>query len=144
MLQSYGQPNCCDNLIKKITKMQSKISRFASTLLCLQALRSIQSCNMAKSTEEIYLMVQNSAIDESIKDILTPIIESLKVKIADIIQLKNKVTYQTKKVSEIQQYSSKDSIIFRNLPLISGRSIMEDVLTFINKQLGVQMDQKTR
>ena len=36
----------------------------------------------------------------------------------------------------------KKSIIFRNLPLLSGRSIMEDVVTIINKQLGVQMGPK--
>ena len=82
-------------------------------------------------------MLKESAIDESIKSILIPIIESLKVKDAEIIELKNEVTYLIKKVNEMEQYS-----IFRNLPLLSGRSITEDVVTFINKQLGVQMGPK--
>ena len=76
---------------------------------------------MAKSTDEISLMLKESAIDESIKSILFPIIESLKVKDAEIIELKNEVTYLTKKVNEMEQCSSKDYIIFRNLPLSSGR-----------------------
>ena len=87
-------------------------------------------------------MAQNSAIDESIKDILTTIKANLKVKEAEIIQLKNEVTYLTEKVHEIEQYSSKDSINFRKLLLLSGRSNMDDVVTFINKQLGVQMGPK--
>ena len=42
-------------------------------------------------------MLKESAIDESIKSILIPIIESLKVKDAEIIELKNEVTYLIKK-----------------------------------------------
>ena len=68
----------------KLQNAKLQIGRFASALLCLQTLRSLQSCNMAKSTE-IFLMLQNSANDESIKDILIPIIESLKVKDTEII-----------------------------------------------------------
>ena len=52
---------------------------------------------MAKSTEEVSLMVGNSAIDQSIKDILTPIIENLKGKVAEKIQLKNEVNYLIRK-----------------------------------------------
>ena len=52
---------------------------------------------MAEPTEEKSLMLQNVAIDESIKHIFTPIIEKLKVKGAEIMQLKNEVTYYTKK-----------------------------------------------
>ena len=40
------------------------------------------------------------------------------------------------------QYSSKDCIIFRNLPLLPGRSITEDMVTYIKTQLGVQMGHK--
>ena len=88
-------------------------------------------------------MIQNSSIDDSIKDILTPNIHSLKVRDAEIIQIKHEFTYLTKKEVEIEQYSSKDCINFRNLPLLSGRSIMEDVVTFISKQLVYRSDQKT-
>ena len=52
---------------------------------------------MAKSTDEISLMLEESAIDESIKNILIPIIKSLKVKDAEIIEPKNEVTFPTKK-----------------------------------------------
>ena len=87
---------------------------------------------MTRSTEELNLLVHNSQIDESINDILSPKIENLKVEDVKTIQLKNEITYLTKNVNESEQYLSKDCILFRKLPLLSGRSIIEDVVTFIN------------
>ena len=94
---------------------------------------------MAKSTDEICLVLKETG---NIENILNPSMESLKVRDAATIELENEVTYLTKQVSEIEQFSSTFCVIVRNLPLLSGRSILEDVVTFINKQLGVQMGPK--
>ena len=56
-------------------------------------------------------------------------------------KLPNEVYYLTAKVNELERYSSEDSILIINLPLLSGSKLVEDVIKLMQNNLQIQVNQ---
>ena len=67
------------------------------------------------------------------------ICENLKTKDAQLIRLQNEIEYLREKVNDVERYTSKDTIIFRNLPLLSNKDVTTDVIEFIRNVLHVEV-----
>ena len=79
-------------------------------------------------------------LNNDLRDLLSTIIRNMEEKDRKIASLEEHVIILSKKVNEIERYSSKDCIIINNLPLMHGSDYWEDVLGFFHAALNIKID----
>ena len=95
--------------------------------------------NFITSTALLTDKLLSSNVDPEVKEFLSTICENLKTKDAQLIRLQNEIEYLSEKVNDVERYTSKDTIIFRNLPFLSEKDVTTDVIGFIRKVLHVEV-----
>ena len=88
---------------------------------------------------ETILNTLDDGISPAVKDLFRKICVDFEKKKDQIIDLQNEVQYLKQKTNEIERHQSKDCIIFRNLPLVSNKTVTDDVIYFVNRVLGINM-----
>ena len=95
--------------------------------------------NFITSTVLLTDKLLSSNFDPELKEFFSMICENLKTKDAQLIQLQNEIEYLREKVNDVERYTSKDTIFFRNLPLLSNKDDITDVIEFIRNVLHVEV-----
>ena len=107
----------------------------------VETLNRIETLNLIMSElENIEILLQNGQIDEKLYQFLIQLDKRLSMKDEQIAELKNEVALLKNKVNSLEQYSSKDCIILKNLPLVSGKDITTDVIYFLQRVLGIKVE----
>ena len=95
---------------------------------------------MATRTEQLANLIQsNDSLDQNIKEVLLHLIQESDTKNQQITVLEAKVRNLNIKVNELERYQSKDSLIFRNIPIGGKGSLIEDVVAFIRDVMMVDI-----
>ena len=79
-------------------------------------------------------------LNNDLRDLLSMIITNMEEKDRKIASLEEHVNILSKKVNEIERYSSKDCIIINNLPLMHGSNYWVDILGFFHAALNIKVD----
>ena len=105
-----------------------------------ETLNRIETLNLIMSElENIEILLQNGQIDEKLYQPLIQLDKRLSMKDEQIAELKNEVALLKNKVNSLEQNSSKDCIIFKNL-LESGKDVTTDVFQFLQLVLGIKVE----
>ena len=99
----------------------------------------IKMNNFITSTALLTDKLLSSTFDPELKRFLSMICENLKTKDAQLIRLQNEIEYLREKVNDVKRYTSKDTIIFRNLPLLSNKDVTTDFIEFMRNVLHVEV-----
>lgn len=91
----------------------------------------------SNSIHETFELLSKTSIDPLLLQFLTSIKNELEDKDKKINELECEVKYLSKKVNEIERYSSKDCIIIKNLP--NKGNLLQDILYFFNDVMGVEV-----
>ena len=84
------------------------------------------------TTEQLTAIILGSQhLEDNVKQVLAQLVRDNDVKTQQIAKLESDVRHLNIKVNELERYQSKDCLIFRNLPIGSNGSILEDTLAFI-------------
>ena len=81
-------------------------------------------------------------IQPELQEFLSKLIQNLQEKDKTIETLEQKVAYLETSVNRIERYTSKDSIIIQNLPLISGNNLVADVINFFSRVFQTQVNEQ--
>ena len=80
-------------------------------------------------------------IEPELQEFLAKLIQNLQEKDKTIESLEQKVSYLETSINRIERYTSKDSIIIQNLPLISGNNLVADVMDFLQRVFQTQVNE---
>ena len=94
--------------------------------------------NFITSTALLTDKLLSSNFDPELKEFFSMICENLKTKDEQLIRLQNEIEYLREKVNDVERYTSKDTIIFLNIPLLSNKDVTTDVIEFIRNVLHVK------
>ena len=110
----------------------------------IETLNRIETLNLIMSElQNIEIILQNGQIDEKFHQFLIQLDRRLSMKDEQIAELKSEVALLKNKVKSLEQYSSKDCIIYKNLPLVSGKDVTTDVIYFLQRVLGIKVEKRT-
>ena len=90
--------------------------------------------------ENLEILLQNGQIHEKLYQFVIQLDKRISMKDEQIVELKNEVVLLKNKVNSLEQYSSEDCIIFRNLQLVSGKDVTTDVIHFLQRVLGFKVE----
>lgn len=89
--------------------------------------------------EDLQKQLKSLKIDADLKDYLNNLTTIIHQQSDYITDLQNEVQYLRKKVNDVERYTSKDTIIFRNLPLLSNKNVTTDVIEFLRRIMGIEI-----
>ena len=90
--------------------------------------------------EALQRLLSNDMVDSDVKNVLQPLMTENKQKDMKIANLEGQMRQMEIKINTIERYQSKDCLIFRNLPVGSYGSIINDTVEFINQVMKVTIE----